>query len=338
MQTSDIQKVGILGGGAWGTALALAVHRAGCHVTQWVREPDLADHMTQNRENTTFLPGISLPTDIHITSNPVAALETDVVLAVTPAQHLGATLSTLAPDWPEALPIVVSCKGIEIATGRLMSDVVQDILPGRPVAVMSGPTFAIETAHNQPTALTIASDDTDLPGRLVTAFGHHTFRPYASHDLIGVQIGGALKNVIAIACGFVTGLGLGDNARAALITRGLAEITRYAVAHGAQLETMMGLSGQGDLVLTCSSITSRNYSLGAALGEGRRLSDVLAERSSVAEGVPTATAVVKEARQRNIDMPISTAVHAVLSEALTAHEAMDQLLMRPFRFETERTS
>ena len=329
------QNIGILGAGAWGTALALTIHRAGRDVRLWAREPEVVRSIESRRENSLFLPDVQVAPAIQVTADAASLMSCDVIVVVTPAQHTRALLLNLAHVWPQNLPVVIACKGIEIVTGKLMSEVVAEVLPGRPVAVLSGPTFAIETAKDKPTALTLASAIPGLTVAVLRAFGHRTFRPYASDDVTGVEIGGALKNVIAIACGFVSGLGLGDNSRAAIITRGLAEITRYAVANGAQVETLMGLSCMGDLVLTCSSMTSRNFSLGRAIGEGQKLSAILVCRASIAEGVSTAEAVARVAHKRGIDMPITGAVHHVLSDALTVHEALDQLLNRPFRFEAD---
>jgi glycerol-3-phosphate dehydrogenase (NAD(P)+) len=229
--------------------------------------------------------------------------------------------------------LVICAKGIELATGQMMSDVVWEELPGQALAVLSGPTFAIEVARGLPTAITLASNDTELAQRLAASLGGPAFRPYVTDDVIGAEMGGAVKNVLAIGCGIVEGRGLGDNARAALITRGLAEIVRFTVAKGGRAETCMGLSGLGDLILTASSLQSRNYSLGAALGRGRSLAEILAERRSVTEGVDTAAALAALAERMQIDMPICRAVAALLQGEHTVDETIHGLMARPFASE-----
>lgn len=330
----EFSRIGVVGGGAWGTAVALASLRAGRGTVLWAREPAVVDAINRDRENRDYLPGVPLPPELTATADEAAVAGTDAVMLVAPAQHLRTVCERLAPHWKPGAPAVICAKGIEIATQSLMSEAVAAALPpGTPVAVLSGPTFAAEVARGLPTAVTLACEDTSLGARLVEALGSRTFRPYLSGDLTGAQVGGAVKNVLAIACGVVEGRRLGDNARAALITRGLAEITRLALALGGRAETLMGLSGLGDLTLTCSSLQSRNMSLGAALGAGRTLDEVMGERRSVAEGVYTARAVVALAGRLGVDMPICTAVDAILNRGVGLDETIASLLSRPFREE-----
>ncbi|MGQ9371999.1 NAD(P)H-dependent glycerol-3-phosphate dehydrogenase [Azospirillum sp. ST 5-10] len=330
----NVRRVGVVGGGAWGTAMALAALRAGRETLLWAREPAVAAAIARDRENPDYLPGVALPAELAATAELADLAGCDAVLLVTPAQHLRTVAGRLAPHLRPGAPAVICAKGIEIETTALMTEAVGAALPaGTPLAVLSGPTFAAEVARGLPTAVTLACADPVLGPRLREALGSLTFRPYLTDDLVGAQVGGAVKNVLAIACGVVVGRRLGDNARAALITRGLAEITRLAVALGGRAETLMGLSGLGDLTLTCSSLQSRNMSLGAALGEGRTLAEVLGERRSVAEGVYTARAVVGLAGRLGVDMPICRAVDAILNGGAGLDDTIRGLLSRPFREE-----
>lgn len=328
-----MNSIGIVGAGAWGTALAATARRAGRAVTLWAREAELVNAINATRRNALYLPDVALDDGIRATDQLADIAATDAILLVTPAQHLGATCAALAPLWRKGVPAVICAKGIEQGTGRMMTEVVEAALPGTPIAVLSGPTFAIEVARGLPTAVTLACGDAQLGQALVEAIGTPSFRPYLADDLVGAEIGGAVKNVLAIACGIVEGRGLGDNARAALITRGMAELTRLAIAKGGRPETLMGLSGLGDLILTASSVQSRNYSLGFALGEGRSLADILAERRAVTEGVWTAGAVVEVAAGLGIEMPICAAVDAVINKHVPLDEVIRALLSRPFRSE-----
>ncbi|CAO3353486.1 NAD(P)H-dependent glycerol-3-phosphate dehydrogenase [Azospirillum melinis] len=331
---SSLNRIGVVGGGAWGTALALAALRAGRETLLWAREPAVVEAMSIRRENRDYLPGVPLPDALRVTGELADLGSCDVVLLVSPAQHARGVTARMAPVLKPGAPVVVCAKGIELDSHALMSEAVAASLPaGNPVAILSGPTFAAEVARGLPTAVTLACADEDLGTALVAALGSRTFRPYRSDDVVGSQIGGAVKNVLAIACGVVEGRRLGDNARAALITRGLAEITRLALALGGRAETLMGLSGLGDLTLTCSSLQSRNMSLGAALGEGKALAEILAVRRSVAEGVYTAAAVVGLAGKLGVDMPICAAVDAILNRGAGLDETIDGLLSRPFRGE-----
>jgi glycerol-3-phosphate dehydrogenase (NAD(P)+) len=323
-----MKKIGIVGAGAWGTALAMVARRAGRAVTLQAREAEVAASINEGHENTLFLPGVALDPEIAATTELSAAADADAVLLAVPAQHMRAVCGALAPAWTPGVPAVICTKGIEQDTAALMNEVVAEVLPAAPIAVLSGPTFAAEVARECPTAVTLACADGDVARSLATALGTPRFRIYHSPDVIGALIGGAVKNVLAIACGIVEGRGLGDNARAALITRGLAEIVRLGLAKGARAETFRGLSGLGDLTLTCNAMQSRNFSLGAALGGGQSLAAVMASRVSVAEGVFTAAAVAALARLLAIDMPISTAMDAVLNHAADIDAVIAGLLAR----------
>lgn len=327
-----IRRIGVLGAGAWGTTLAIVAERAGCDVVLWARRSVQAATIFARRENLLHLPGASLDPAIRITGAIEAALQADAVLIALPAQHLREHLAPLA--WPSATVAVVCAKGIERGSLKSMPEVLAELHPHVPLAMLSGPTFAGEVARGLPAAIVIAGDDAALVDRLAVALATPQFRPYASDDVIGVALGGAAKNVLAIACGIVVGRGLGENARAALLTRGLAELARLVAAAGGRRETAMGLSGAGDLILTATSSQSRNTSLGIALGRGRALADILAERQSVAEGVETAAAVVALARRHGVEMPISQAVAAILAGGEIDAE-LRRLLARPLKRETD---
>ncbi|MEY4160363.1 MAG: hypothetical protein RLZZ136_984 [Pseudomonadota bacterium] len=323
--------VGVIGGGAWGTALAQALASDGTPVTLWAREADLVAEINSKHRNSLFLPSAKLANNITATNQIGDLAELDVVLAVVPAQHLATVLGQL-PDRPRDL--VLCAKGIEAGSGRLMADVAAAAAPGAKLAVLSGPTFAHEVAAGLPTAVTLAcSGGAAQWQRLAPVISRPTLRPYYSDDTIGAEIGGAVKNVLAIACGVVEGLGLGQNARAALIARGYAEMLRFGLARGARAETLAGLCGLGDLVLTCSSTSSRNFSLGKALGEGLSAAEALAGKNSVAEGAHTAPVLADLARRAAIDMPIVLAVADLLAGQLSARETVTHLLSRPLRSE-----
>jgi glycerol-3-phosphate dehydrogenase (NAD(P)+) len=331
---TTFQHFGIIGGGAWGTALGQTLVRAGREATLWAREPEIAAAINARHENTRFLPGISLGPRLKATNKLEDMAACHAWILVTPAQHLreiGKQLATLDAD--KAIPIIIAAKGIEENSLALPSSIVNEILPGHPIAILSGPTFATQVAKDQPTAMTLACADSGLGAQLAEAISSRAFRPYVSNDIIGAQIGGAIKNVLAIACGIATGCGMGENARAALITRGMAEMMRLASAMGAKNETLMGLSGLGDLILTCSSPQSRNMSLGMALGEGAKLEDILASRSSVTEGVTTAAAALALAERYNVDMPIVEAVDAILNHGASVTSSIEALLARPLKAE-----
>lgn len=326
-------RIGIVGGGAWGTALATAARRAGRRVVLWAREAEVVEAINDRHENPLYLPGIALDAEIRATTELAEAVDAEVVLLAVPAQHLRAIATRLGPIWPPGVAAVVCAKGIEQASGALMSEVMAEVLPAAPVAALSGPSFAMEVARALPTAVTFAAGTPRLREAAPQALGSSRFRIYSTDDLIGVELGGAVKNVLAIACGIITGRDLGDNARAALITRGLAEMARLAVAKGGRAQTLMGLAGLGDLVLTCSAMQSRNFSLGVALGRGEALKAVLAARRSVAEGVFSATSVCRLGERFGVEMPISSAVDAVLNRGADIDQTIAALLARPFRDE-----
>lgn len=327
-------RLAIVGAGAWGTALALVARRAGCQVVIWAHDPAVAATINARHANPEFLPGIALDAEIRASADMAELGACDIALLVPPAQHLRAVAQALAPHLAAGAPVALCAKGVELGSGKLMSEVAAETLPGRALAVISGPTLAPEVARDLPTAVTVAAADAAVGRRIVAAIGTARFRPYLSDDPTGAEIGGAVKNVLAIACGIVTGRGLGDNARAALVTRGLAEMIRLAVAKGGKAETLMGLSGLGDLVLTCNAPASRNMSLGMALGAGRPLADILAERRAVTEGVTSAAAIAALAARLGIDMPIVAAVDRLLHEDADIDAEIAGLLARPFKAET----
>jgi glycerol-3-phosphate dehydrogenase (NAD(P)+) len=320
-----MSSVAVIGAGAWGTALAIQAARAGNSVVLWARDPGAAKAIEQTRENPR-LPGHRLPGAIRVSGDMPASAQ--AVLLAVPMQHLRAVTSRLPAM--EA-PLVVCAKGVETGSLRLPLEVIEALRPGAGTACLTGPNFAHEVAEGMPAAAVLASSDGGLRGTLAAMLGTPGFRLYGNDDPIGAQLGGAAKNVIAIAAGAVIGAGLGENARAALITRGLAELSRLAVSLGGRPETVMGLSGLGDLLLTCTGYSSRNFSLGMALGRGEALADILAARSSVTEGVATAPALL--ARAAGGDLPICAAVAALLAGRTTLAQAMADLLARPRRDE-----
>ncbi len=321
---------GVIGAGAWGTALAQVLAADGEPVTLWAREPEVLAAINDNHENELFLKGIPLSPLIHATSTYSDLSDCDVLLLVTPAQHLRAVLAGANVG---KRPLVLCAKGIEAETMQLMSEVAHEICPEAPIAVLSGPTFAHEVARGLPTAVTLACEDADLAGLLANRLAHARFRPYLSDDVVGAEIGGAVKNVLAIACGVVEGRGLGQNARAALIARGFAEMTRFGLAKGARAETLAGLSGLGDLVLTCSSMASRNFSLGVGLGEGQDAGALLASHRTIAEGAFTAPVLQRAARALGVDMPVVDAVCVLLEGHEPVEQVVGSLLARPLRSE-----
>ncbi len=328
--------VGVIGAGAWGTALAQALASDGSQVTIWAREPELVAEINVSQTNSLFLPSATLAASVRATGELGDMANMPVLLAVVPAQFLAAVLSGL-PDQPRDL--VLCAKGIEAGTGRLMSDVAADAAPGASLAVLSGPTFAHEVAAGLPTAVTLACSGGEAQWqRLSPILARPALRPYYSDDVIGAEVGGAVKNVLAIACGVVDGLKLGQNARAALIARGYAEMLRFGLARGARAETLSGLCGLGDLVLTCSSTSSRNFSLGKALGEGMSASEALSGKNSVAEGAATAPVLADLAARDGIDMPIVAAVCRLLAGEAPAAAVVADLLARPLKAEQGRAS
>ena len=324
-----IDRIAVIGGGAWGTALAQVAAKAGRDVLLWAMESDVVEAINGAHENPVFLPGIALDPAIRATDKLEDVGDADAWLVVTPAQHMRAVLEK-APRCDVAR--ILCSKGIEEHRSELLHQVAAEACPGAPIAVLSGPTFAHEVARGLPTAVTLAAEDRGIAKQLRDAIARPAFRIYISDDVAGAEIGGAVKNVLAIACGVVEGRGLGQNARAALIARGFAEMTRFGVAMGARPETLAGLSGLGDLVLTCSSTSSRNYSLGKGIGEGRNAADLMADRRTVAEGAFTAPVLARIARERGIDMPIVEAVDRLLKGA-TVDSVLEELLSRPPRAE-----
>ncbi|MBI3701461.1 MAG: NAD(P)-dependent glycerol-3-phosphate dehydrogenase [Afipia sp.] len=321
------QNIAVIGAGSWGTALANAAARAGRDVTLYARDASAAAAMSRSRENAR-LPGIQIVKSVVITSDLAQAAKSEALLLVTPAQSLRQATIALAPHLASGTPVIVCAKGIEHGTHKFMTEIVSEIAPNAQPAILSGPSFAADVARGLPTAVTLAAHDATTAEALVHALGSDTFRPYHSTDVRGVEIGGAAKNVLAIAAGIVAGKKLGASALAALTTRGFAELMRFGAAYGARAETIAGLSGLGDLILTCSSTQSRNFSFGMALGRGERPS-----RDKLSEGEFTAPVLVELARDKKVDMPVANAVAAVLSGALTVNEAIEMLLTRPFKAE-----
>lgn len=330
---TDFRKAGVIGAGAWGTALAQACVRAGLEVTLQAREPEVVESIARRGENEAFLPGVRLDPTLKVTAELADLADCDLVLAVPPAQHLRATLTAFAPHARPRLPVVLCSKGVERGTLKLMTDVLAETLPEAAAAVLSGPSFAGEVARGLPTAVTLACPDPQLGADLARAIAGPAFRPYLADDMVGAEAGGALKNVLAIACGIVEGRALGRSAHAAVITRGFAEMTRVAEALGGRAETVAGLCGLGDLVLTCSSPQSRNMSVGLALGRGESLAQALSGKRSVAEGVESAPAVRELTARLGVETPICEAVAAVLAGETDVDAAIEALLNRPLRSE-----
>jgi glycerol-3-phosphate dehydrogenase (NAD(P)+) len=320
----------VVGAGAWGTALALVAAANAERVLLWARESEVVESIAKGRENKQFLPGVPLPDCITPTANIARVADAEAVLLVAPAQHVRGILVSMESSLKPGTPVVLCAKGIEMGTGLLLTEVLAEMLPEAEPAILSGPSFARDVALGLPTAVTIAARSA-IAARLQLSLGGPNFRPYASEDLAGVALGGAAKNVYAIACGMVEGAGLGESARAATISRGFAELMRLGVGLGARPETLMGLSGLGDLVLTATSMSSRNFSLGVALGRGARLAEVLGAGHPLAEGAPTAPALVARAKRQGVELPIAEGVAAVLDGKLSVHQAAEHLLSRPLK-------
>lgn len=325
----------VLGAGSWGTALAQLLASNGHAVTLWMRDAAQAEAINKTRENARYLPDAQLHQGITATAEMPDFKTADLCLSVIPAQHTRAQLEIFAPHVPDGLPIVLCSKGIEISTLDFMNEVLAESVPGAARFVLSGPSFARDVVKGLPTAVTLAGDDLDAANRLAPLIQGPTFRPYTTDDMIGAEVGGAVKNVLAIACGMLLGMGLGQSAHAAVIARGFAEMNRLGAALGARAETLSGLCGLGDLVLTCSSTQSRNMSCGMRLGEGESLDEILASRNSVTEGVATAPALVKLAEREGVEMPICVAVNRVLSGDISPAGAMAALLARPLKGEAD---
>ena len=324
-------RVSIIGGGSWGTALAIAANRAGSRVTLATRNARVAESIREERINEIYLPDVFIDPAIAVTNDFREACRCDFLVVAVPSHCVRSACISISDFVAPEVPIVIGSKGVERGSLLLMSEVVQSVLPNNRIAVISGPGFAQEVARGLPTATTLACASKDTAELLAYALGSRLFRPYLTDDAVGAQIGGTVKNVIAIACGIVAGKELGENAGAALIARGFAEMARLAAAKGARMETLTGLSGLGDLVLTCGSRTSRNMSLGIALSRGENARDVLlGEGRGVLEGAVSAESVVKLARKHGVEMPVCEQVFRVLSGAASVEHAIAALLDRPF--------
>ena len=326
-----IQRIAVLGGGAWGSALAQTCARAGRDVTLWEFDPGNAEHLANQRESR-YLPGVKLEASIKVTRTLAEASRAEAILLVVPAQAMRSVIKSLGQTMAAATPVITCAKGIEHGTHKFMTEIIAECAPNAVPAILSGPSFAADVARGLPTAVTIAAADAGVAEALAHALNSGTFRPYHSSDVRGVEVGGAVKNVLAIASGIVTGRGLGASASAALTTRGFAELVRFGRALGAKTETMMGLSGLGDLILTCSSPQSRNFSFGVNLGKGLATKDIHG-KTGLAEGAFTAPVLLEMAREQEVDMPISSAVAAMLAGKLSVDEAIESLLARPLRSE-----
>jgi glycerol-3-phosphate dehydrogenase (NAD(P)+) len=329
----QLRSISIIGGGAWGTALAQTLSYNDANVTLWAREPEIVEDINARHVNRVFLPGVDLNASIRATGDLAKVAAADAILAVAPAQHLRAVLSDLARHLPNGVPIVICSKGIEQATGKFMGDVLEEVVPQATRAVLSGPSFAADVARGLPSALTLACRNEAVGRSLTASLSSRQMRLYWSSDVLGAELGGSVKNVLAIAAGIVEGRGLGTSAHAAIVTRGFAELRRFGDVMGARPETLLGLSGLGDLILTCGSAQSRNMSLGRGLGEGRTLSEILGGRSAVTEGVYTAAALVGLARSKAVEMPIAEAVHEIIEGRLGVDEAIAGLMQRPLKAE-----
>lgn len=329
----NYDSIGVIGGGAWGTALALSAARAGRSVTLWARDTALVSELRSRQSNSAYLPGITFDERLTATTDLGEAADADALLLVTPAQTTRSLAASLKPHLKPGTPVVLCAKGIERGTGHLLSEILAEEAPEAHPAVLSGPSFAMDVARGLPTAVTIAAGDGDIADALARALASASFRPYASTDIIGAQIGGALKNVLAIACGAVVGRKLGASAQAALTARGFAELSRLGSAMGARPETLTGLSGLGDLVLTCSSAQSRNFAFGQKLGEGRTPGDLIAAGEKLAEGAHSARIAVELGRRHKVALPVCEAVAGVLDGQMTIDEALTALMNRPLKRE-----
>lgn len=332
---TDIKTLGVIGAGAWGTALAHVFAQKDAQVSLWAHDAANAGVINNTRVNEKYLPDIVLSDNVTATGDLKTACACDAVILVVPTQYMAGIVEKAAKFIKAGAPILIASKGIDITSLRLLSQIVSGALPDNPVGVLTGPNLAREIAQNLPAAMTLAmpAQHSDLAYNLCEILSTPHLRIYAGDDIIGAQIGGAIKNVIAIACGIAEGKHMGDNARAAIVTRGMAEMVRLGTALGADAETFLGLSGIGDLTLTCNAIQSRNFSLGVAIGQGRRAADILAERASVAEGYYTAEAAVKLAEKMGVDMPICHAVYETLHKEKAVDYVIKGLLMRPVRAE-----
>lgn len=336
--TFNGRKIGVIGGGAWGTALAQVLAKNERDVLLWAMEQDVVDSINKEHENDMYLPAVSLHETLKATNDLHEAAKADVLLLVTPAQYVRTTLESIKGELSKGKPVVICSKGIELNSGLLLTQVAEQVVPDATIAVLTGPTFAREIAMGLPGAVTIACKSKDSATELQGILGVPGFRPYATTDVIGTQLGGAIKNVIAIACGVVMGRQLGESARAALLTRGVAEIARLGVAMGAKRETLLGMCGIGDLTLTCGSMQSRNFSLGAALGEGKTADQILGERKAVTEGVHTVKSTLSLAKKHAVDMPITETVSHLIEGDYSVDTAIEEMLNRPFSYEITEKS
>ncbi len=327
-----MSRITVIGAGAWGTALANVYAEAGHDVTLWAREEELAQNINKIKENTTYLPGVHLNGKIRATSDLQRALKEDILLNVVPTQHMRSIFQQMKPCLRPDQPMVICSKGIEIESRKLLSDIIREEC-ANPVAILTGPSFASELAVGKPTAATLACTDLYLGERIQTALSSKTLRLYTTDDVVGAQIGGAIKNVIAIACGIIEGLNLGESARAALVTRGLSEIARLTIALGGKRETLMGQCGVGDLMLTCASKQSRNFSFGVLMGQGQSAEEILKSRKSVTEGVYTAKAAAQLAKDFDVDMPIVDNVHDCVEGRIGIQDAIKRIMERPAKTE-----
>lgn len=332
---SRLERVVIAGAGAFGTALAVVADKAGRSVTLFARDAGQANTIAKARENSRYLPGVALPSAIMVTADLPSLRDADLVILAAPAQATRALAGLLALKIPTGVPVIATAKGIEQQSGKTQTEIIAEVIPTAQPAALSGPGFAEEIARGFPTAVTIAAHDLDLAHALSAALATEMFRPYASDDLVGVELGGAIKNVLAIAAGIVAGRALGESARAALIARGLAEMMRLGAALGARSDTFMGLSGLGDLVLTATSRHSRNLAFGMALGEGQKLTDLLAAGQPLVEGAHTAAVAAELARRHSVDMPITTAIAAIVAGRIDVDAAIEGLVSRPLKAEHE---
>ncbi len=328
-----MKKIGIIGAGAWGTALAMAANRAACEVMLWDRNARLITDIKNTRYNSHYLPNVYIDPTITVTDSLNMVCSAEIIILAIPAQYVRSTCIAVSNFLNEEIPIIAASKGIEIGSLLLMSQVVASVLPYNPVAVLSGPNFAAEVAATLPAATTIACDDEELGKQLIFTLGTTMFRPYYVNDIIGAQVGGAMKNVIAIACGITAGRSLGENARAAIITRGMAEIRKVCAYMGGRQETLLGLSGLGDLVLTCMSEKSRNLSFGIALGKGKTVDYLMEKHQDTIEGVATAKALYELAEKAKLDLPICQSICAILHQGAPLDETIQSILSRQFTTE-----
>jgi glycerol-3-phosphate dehydrogenase (NAD(P)+) len=334
VKEEGMKRLAIIGAGSWGSALSIALAPKFERVSLWAYETDLADRMESGRENDVFLPGFRLPDNIQVTADLAEALAgSDLVIGVMPSAHARTLYRRMASHVPAGCGVISATKGLEQDSLLRISDVIAECIPAHPVAVLSGPTFAREIAAGQPAAVVIASADLEFAGEVQKALVTRSLRFYTNSDTVGVELGAALKNVIALAAGVIQGLGLGSNTRAALITRGLREITRLAMAAGGRAETLAGLAGLGDLVLTCTGELSRNRQVGMRLGQGEKLPDILASMRMVAEGVETTRAALALAARYGIDLPITKQIGAILYEGQTPQDAIRELMDRSLKAE-----